>query len=71
MSNGLRFTPGIIFAAALLAGPTASGQSQECLTNAPRPSRGGRIEWREDIEAALAEAHSTGLPSMLYFSADW
>jgi thiol:disulfide interchange protein len=33
--------------------------------------RGGKIEWRRDVDAALAEAKKSGRPAMLYFTADW
>ncbi len=35
-------------------------------------AKGGKIQWRDGgkFDAALAEARSTGLPLMLYFTAD-
>ena len=33
--------------------------------------RGGKIEWRRDIDEALAQAKKDGRPAMLYFTADW
>ena len=33
--------------------------------------RGGKIEWRRDVDDALKQAKKDGLPAMLYFTADW
>ncbi len=33
--------------------------------------RGGKIEWRRDVDDALAQAKKDGRPAMLYFTADW
>lgn len=47
-----------------LAGTTLA-QSEE------RPDRGGRIEWRQDLDAAFEDAARTRRPILLYFTADW
>ena len=43
----------------------------QCRTDEPRVGRGGKIAWREDIEAALEHAENTNRPTIIYFSADW
>ena len=45
--------------------------SAQCRTDEPRVGRGGKIEWREDIEVALEHAKNANRPSIIYFSADW
>ncbi len=36
-----------------------------------RPNQGGKIVWRRDLEAALAEAARTQRRLLIYFTADW
>jgi len=36
----------------------------------PDAPRGGRIEWRRDLDAALREAAASHRPLMLYFTHD-
>jgi len=33
--------------------------------------RGGLIEWTKDYDAGSRESRLTGMPAMLYFTADW
>jgi len=33
--------------------------------------RGGKIEWRRDVDDAIREAKKAGRPALLYFTADW
>lgn len=40
------------------------------LAGAQDAPRGGKIEWRSDLEAGLAEARRDGRPAMLYFTDD-
>lgn len=41
------------------------------LLDLPRPAVGPPLEWRADLEAALAEAQVRGLPVLLSFHAPW
>ncbi len=36
-----------------------------------RPNRGGKIVWRQDVEAALGDAARAGQRVLIYFTADW
>ncbi len=38
---------------------------------AAQQDRGGKIEWRHDLDAALKDARGSWRPLLLYFTADW
>ena len=57
----------LILLGALQAAPAGA----QCRTDLPRTNRGGKINWRQDIQAAFGDAARQGRPIVIYFTADW
>jgi len=65
--NGQLSTMLLILLGALQAAPAGA----QCKTDLPRTNRGGKINWRQDIQAAFREAARTRRPIVIFFTADW
>ncbi len=64
----MRTTTTLFAAAGVMAAAITS--AAPALADEVRPSRGGRIQWEDDLDAARKKAAATGRPIAVYFTDD-